>query len=318
MGLHVVVVLSYHGRDDTLSCVASLVEGSPDAHVLVIDNGSFDGTLEAVRERWPQVGVVQSPENLGFAGGMNRGIDWALGHDADIITVLNNDTVVPAGTLAALAATAARGLAVSPEVRYAATGRVWFGGGVVDEDTGLARHLSEAEIAGEFPGPGLRAVETLAGCCVTASADVWRTVGGFDEAYFLIFEDADWSMRARSRGVELVVDPSVHIDHAVSASFVEERALLGLYYYARNGLLFGRRWRRHTGRGDRATMLRFLRRHVAPAVTGAWRGGDRRAAVDRQAAITVALVHLAAGRYGRAPGWLERRAVRRTRASMRR
>jgi GT2 family glycosyltransferase len=313
---HVVVVLNFHGRDDTLGCVASLVEGSPEATVLVVDNGSFDGTLEAVRERWHHVEVDQSPQNLGFAGGMNRGLGWALDRGAETVTVLNNDTVVPAGVLASLAQTAASGVAVSPEVRYAATGRVWFGGGVVDAETGLARHLSESEIAERFPGPGLRSVETLAGCCLTATADVWRAVGWFDERYFLIFEDADWSMRAGARGVDLVVNPDIHIDHEVSASFTGDRALLGLYYYARNGLLFSERWRRHTGRGDRWTSARFLRRHVLPEITGAWRRGDHRAALERQAVLAGALADQATGRYGRAPRWLERLAARRSRASI--
>jgi GT2 family glycosyltransferase len=316
MGPHVVVVLNYHGYADTLPCVASVVDGSPEVEVLVVDNGSWDGTLDAVRRRWPRVEVDQSPENLGFAGGMNRGVEWALARGASTVTVLNNDTVVPPGALASLARTAADGVAVSPEVRYAANGRVWFGGGVVDPGTGLARHLSDAEIALSFPASGPRVVETLAGCCVTAPAQVWRTVGGFDERYFLIFEDADWSMRARARGVQLLVDPSVQIQHAVSASFTEDRALLGLYYYARNGLLFGSRWRRHTGRGDNRTAARFLRRHVVPEVTGAWRRRDLRGALTRQGLLALAVADHVAGRYGRAPAWLERQAVRRARASI--
>ena len=168
-----------------------------------MDNGSDDGVLEAVSGRWPTVETFQTGDNLGFAGGMNRGIEWALARGAATVTVLNNDTLVPPGVAAALAARARSGVAVSPEVRYAANGAVWFGGGVVDGETGLARHLTDAEMARAFPGSGPRSVETLAGCCVTASAEVWRTVGGFDERYFLIFEDADWSMRARARGVDL-------------------------------------------------------------------------------------------------------------------
>ncbi len=244
------------------------------------------------------------------------GIEWALARGAATVTVLNNDTLVPSGVAAALAARARSGVAVSPEVRYAANGAVWFGGGVVDGETGLARHLTDAELARAFPGSGPRSVETLAGCCVTASAEVWRTVGGFDERYFLIFEDADWSMRARARGVQLLVDPSVQIQHAVSASFTEERALLGFYYYARNGLLFGSRWRRHTGRGDTRTAARFLRRHVVPEVTGAWRRRDVRGSLTRQGMLALAVADHVAGRYGRAPAWLERQAVRRTRASI--
>lgn len=86
------------------------------------------------------------------------------------MTVLNNDTVVPPGVLAALASRALNGsVAVSPEVRYAATGGVWFGGGTVDVDTGLARHLTGAELAATYPISGPRHVDSLAGCSVTAS-----------------------------------------------------------------------------------------------------------------------------------------------------
>ncbi len=310
MGRDVVVVLSYHGRDDTLRCVASLVDGNAEALVLVVDNGSHDGVLEAVRARWAQVETLQTGDNLGFAGGMNRGLEWALVRDAATITVLNNDTLVPRGVVATLARRARAGVAVSPEVRYAADGRVWFGGGVVDAETGLARHLSDAELARTFPDPGPRSVETLAGCCVTASADVWRTVGGFDERYFLIFEDADWCLRARDLGVDLVVDPSVHLDHVVSASFTADRAVLGLYYYARNGLLFGQRWRAATQATDRHGAYRFLRRHALPQVTGSWRRGERTAALRQQQVLLVAVVHHVRRRYGRAPRWLESRARR--------
>jgi GT2 family glycosyltransferase len=316
MGPDVVVVLSYRGRNDTLSCVKSLVEDNHQAQVVVVDNGSGDGVLQAVLSRWPQVETLQTGDNLGFAGGMNRGVEWALAHDAATVTVLNNDTVVPPGVIATLVDRARGGVAVSPEIRFAATGAVWFGGGVVDEDTGLARHLSDAEIARSFPNAGPRSVEILVGCCVTASADVWRAVGGFDERYFLIFEDADWSLRARGLGVDLVVDPSVHIHHAVSASFLEDRALLGLYYYARNGLLFGREWRIGTGSADRRGGYRFLRRHAMPEVTGAWRRGDRRVAWQRLQVLALALTHHLRGRYGRAPTSLEERAASWTRASM--
>src|SRR4051812_38873188 len=154
MGPDVVVVLSYRGRSDTLDCVASLLDGNAEAQVVVVDNGSGDGVLEEIRRRWPDVETMQTGDNLGFAGGMNRGVEWALARDAASVTVLNNDTVVPPGVISALAARAREGVAVSPEVRYASTGGIWFGGGVVDAQTGLARHLSGAELAQSFPGPG--------------------------------------------------------------------------------------------------------------------------------------------------------------------
>ena len=102
MARDVVVVLNYKGRTDTLDCLQSLVAGSPAAEVLVVDNGSDDGVLSFVRQRWPNVRTLQLEENRGFAGGMNAGIRWAIEAGADTVTVLNNDTLVPPGVIGAL------------------------------------------------------------------------------------------------------------------------------------------------------------------------------------------------------------------------
>jgi hypothetical protein len=140
----VVVVLSFQGRADTELCVKSLVEGSSGARIVVIDNGSFDGVLESVTGRWPQVNTLQTRRNLGFSGGMNAGLTWALDAGAATVTVLNNDTMLPRGAISRRAAVAHDGAAVSPEVRYAdGSGQLWFGGGIVDREPRLARHLSE-------------------------------------------------------------------------------------------------------------------------------------------------------------------------------
>ena len=300
MSRDVVVVLHYRGLADTERCVESLVKGSPDAQVLVVDNGSEDGALDHLVRRWPALATLQNGENLGFAGGMNTGLRWALERSYSSITILNNDTVVPPGTVSMLSARAQRGIAVSPEVRYAdGTDQVWFGGGVVDRATCLARHLTPAEQAAPDED-GLRATETLAGCCVTAAPHVWRQVGLFDERYFLNFEDSDWSLRAAGAGVPLAVDTTLHIYHRVSASFTGAYTYLGLYYYVRNGLLFGR----DRCGGSWRNSLRFLRRHVLPGLRRTEQPAGRRMVV-----AATAVRDYGCGRFGRAPRWLEERAA---------
>lgn len=305
MARDVVVVLNYKGRTDTLDCLQSLVAGSPAAEVLVVDNGSDDGVLSLVRQRWPNVHTLQLEENRGFAGGMNAGIRWAIEAGADTVTVLNNDTLVPPGVIGALSSRATSGCAVSPEVRYAdGSGRVWFGGGSVDPATNLAHHLQDEQLA-PADATGLRATETLAGCCVTATAATWQRVGLFDERYFLNFEDSDWSLRATEAGIPLVVDTRVHIDHRVSASFTGPYAYLGLYYYARNGLLFGR----ERCRGTWVQAARFLRRHVLPSLRR--HGRDPTEYLLRVVILATALIDFARRRMGRAPAWLEAMAENR-------
>ncbi|MEG3614435.1 glycosyltransferase [Isoptericola haloaureus] len=303
-----VVVLSFHGAEDTLACVDSVVRGSPAHDLLVIDNGSFDGVLEQVAARWPHVETLQTGTNLGFSGGMNAGVAAGLQDGYDVVTVLNNDTLVDHGALDEVVGVAAGGgVAVSPRVLYRDDpSRTWFEGGRLDPDDGLPRHMTphEAAAAGARDEGDPYAVDLLAGCCVTASAATWRDVGPFDERYFLDFEDSDWSMRARSGGTALLVVPRARIRHGVSRSFTGAYAYLGTYYYLRNLLLFASTWLPARQR------RRLLRTRVLPAPVRDGREHGLRAGLRTGRILTdVALARLR-GSYGRASVRLERRAQR--------
>jgi GT2 family glycosyltransferase len=303
-----VVVLSWRGRRDTLACVASLVDGSPGADVLVVDNGSEDGVLEAVRDRWPHVATLQTGDNLGFAGGMNRGLAWGLERGYDVLTVLNNDTLVDAGALDRLAALATTGaVAASPRIVRlgdgadgAGDGDLWFAGAVLDDADGLPRHRTATEVAPELAAGVPFGADLLTGCCVCATAATWRLVGGFDARYFLDFEDSDWSLRARQRGVRLLVDPEAVVRHRVSASFTGPASYLGTFYYARNALLFAARWRAAgvSGRG-------LLRHRVLPQPVRTWRDRGPREGLRTAVVVAAALAAHVVRASGRAPRPLE-------------
>lgn len=298
----VVVVLSWHGRADTLDCVASLLDDPTAARVLVVDNGSFDGVLDEVARRWPEVATLQTGVNLGFAGGMNRGIEWALDRGASAVTVLNNDTLVPPGVIRRSVELARGRRAVSPEVRYRdRQDEIWFGGGELHRRLAFPHHTPSSRLAP--PVDGVRATELLAGCCLTATAEVWREVGLFDERFFLNFEDSEWSLRAVGAGVELVVDTRSQILHSVSASFTGSASLLGTFYYVRNGLLFGR-----LAGGSALARLRFLRHRAVPPLAATARGG-RPGEAFRRAVLTAWAIgcHLVR-RYGVAPEAVQRLA----------
>jgi GT2 family glycosyltransferase len=129
-------------------------------------------------------------------------------------------------------------------------------------------------------------------------------VGLFDDTYFLIFEDSDWSARAASAGVALVVDTRTVIEHRVSATFAGAASYLGLYYYARNGLRFGRTRCQPSG----LRSARFLRRHVLPHVVGPARRQDWQEAWRRALVVATALADASRNKSGEAPALLQRRA----------
>jgi hypothetical protein len=294
------VVLTWNGRDDTLELLDSLTRANlTNTTVLVVDNASADGTLDEVRAAHPWVRTLQTGSNLGYAGGNNRGVELALSEGAEVIGVLNNDTLVAEDFWDPLVSVALRGdTAVCPDIRYAdAPSESWFFGATFAQDIGVARHLRADE---QPPRIGLPPSDLLTGCCLVASAQTWRAVGGFDEGMFLIFEDSDWSMRARTRRVQLVLQPASRIEHKVSRSFQGLQSGLGLYYYSRNGAVFAHRWF-----GARAT-ARFAVRTVLAE-------GIRELRRDRIAAIRPLLLRcmalLAASARRRGPAGLLVRAI---------
>lgn len=273
------IILNWNGCQDTLELLDGL--RGVQAEVLLVDNGSTDATVDEVRKRFPEVRVLENGENLGYAGGNNRGIEYALARGAEVVGVLNNDTLADPKFLAPLVAAVRSDerLAVSPEVRYASDPAVpWFRGGVVDSRIGRPVHADTDK------------TDFLTGCCLVANATAWRMVGLFDERLFLIFEDNDWSWRARRCGVRLkVVDDSIVL-HKVSRSFTGVAADIGTYYFSRNALVFAAR---HLGASAviRATWFEVLR----PAVRDVRQGRPGSATLR-----TLGLLAAAVGRRGRA------------------
>src|SRR5262245_34623601 len=217
-----IIVLNWNRREDTLVCLASLAQADlGGATVMVVDNGSTDGSVEAVREKFPAVRVVALTENQGFAGGNNAGIRAALDAGARAVCLLNNDTEVDReflrllltvlnGRRRAAAVAAAILRADSPQVLDVAWLDIYFGHGLVHR-----RGVNA------LPGEGfdtVRTVEAGIGCCLLMTADALRDVGLLDEAYFAYHEEVDWCYRARRRGYQIVYQPFSRVWHQGSRS----------------------------------------------------------------------------------------------------
>jgi GT2 family glycosyltransferase len=253
------IVLNWNGADDSIACCESLRAGTLVPHVIVVDNGSSDDSVARLTATGLADELIAVGQNLGFAGGNNVGLARALELGAETIVVINNDTVVRPESFSVLSEvlTERPGSAVSPDIRYfddpAAS---WFRGGIVDR--GWPRHLQPSELS--LPAPAVTETEIITGCCLAASGETWRRVGLFDESYFLIFEDSDWSLRARRAGVDLLVASDSVILHRVSRSFAGRAGeLTGSYFFVRNGLRFSAA---HCARWIPVFLWRFL---IAPA-----------------------------------------------------
>ena len=217
-----VIVLNWNRREETLACVESLLRADlRGATVMVVDNGSRDGSVEAVRERFPAVRILALPQNRGFAGGNDAGMRAALDAGARAVLLLNNDTQVAPDFLSLLllvvnerrraaAVSSAILRADSPQVLDVAWLDIYFGHGLVHR-----RGVNA------LPGEGfdtVRTVEAGIGCCLLLTAEALRDVGLLDEAYFAYHEEVDWCYRARRKGYQIVYQPFSRVWHQGSRS----------------------------------------------------------------------------------------------------
>ncbi len=259
----VISILDYNGQDKTNACLKSLEGLSlPDIslRVLVIDNypeGKFVLTAKLPKLT---VDIIKTKENKGFAGGHNVGFDFAMKNGADYVIILNNDTFVDKNLVKELVSSAEednnRG-AIVPKIYFAKgheyhkdayktneLGKVfWYAGGNIDWDNinGVHRGVDQVD-RGQYNTE--EETELLTGCCVLFTAEVLRKTKGFDERYFLYYEDADLNERLKALGYIVWYNPKAVLWHINAGSTGGSGSKLQDYFISRNRMLFGSKFAR--------------------------------------------------------------------------
>jgi len=193
--------------------------------ILVVDNASTESGAERIREKWPQVSWIQSPENLGFGRGNNLGAERAEGR---LLLFLNADTLFSgdsAGVLREYLDAHPRTAAVGPRLCFA-DGSFQISSGRFPSLLSEAPAKVEAALARRFPSVfrpllarrfrSTRPVDWLTGACLMVRREAFDEVGGFDGRFFMYFEDADLCRRLRERGWEVVYHPETTVTHLVA------------------------------------------------------------------------------------------------------
>ena len=255
-----VIVLNWNGKANTLACLESLHTQTVPVDVVVVDNGSQDDSVAAIAQRWPDATLLATGRNLGYTGGNNVGIRHGLANGAPYLFVLNNDTRLAPDCVAALleaCATTPGAVAAAPKsLSTARPETIHFAGGRIT-NSGSAHHIGLDQPDG--PAYGVAGdTDWITGCALFVSREGFEKVGLFDERYFLLFEDLDWSLRARRLGCRLRYAPAARLWHRGSESFGGKRGPNYHYYFTRNGLL----WLEcHYRAAKRASLgMRFLHR----------------------------------------------------------
>ena len=249
-----VVTLNWNGREWLEDCLTSvLAMDYPSFEVVMVDNGSTDGSVEFVRQRFPAVHVVETGSNLGYARGFNAGLEYAAAGGAEYFLIMNNDTVIDRSALSALIETAQ-----SREKAGFVTGKIYFYDRL-DTFQSVGKKEDPIRWNGGHIGWGEKDIgqyETveervfLDDVMTLVDRRLYDEVGGYDPQFFLQCEEFDWQARAKAKGWKFYYTPRAKLWHRVSMSMGGFGSPIGRYFDTRSWMVVMARY---------MSPLRFLR-----------------------------------------------------------
>lgn len=239
------VIVNWNAADLTSECIQSLQDcGYEDLTILVVDNGSEDGSGAELERKFPEVRHLALGANFGYAGGNAAGMEEAVAHGAFAVLVINNDCTVTPGFLDPL---------VQEMIDHPRTGAdgpvqlnhvdgqlVWANGGSQFDMTTETIYPDGPTGPTQPPPEGRFKVGYICGACIMFRAEALREVGGYDPRLFLGSEEPDWTIRAARHGWETVTIPASVVTHRGGVSTTRVPAALA-YLYTRNRLWVIRR-----------------------------------------------------------------------------
>jgi hypothetical protein len=243
-----VIILNWNQKQLTADCLKSLLQGpcEPSVKVLVVDNGSVDGSPEYLREGFPGIDLLVNDNNLGFSGGNNVGIRYALDHGADLILLLNNDTEVSPGCMRALMEAARShgqyGFFGSKIYYYDRPGILWYAGGDIRLGLPMGVH-ARINTVDDSRVDRVEGASFVTGCALLMRREAVESVGLLDESLFAYAEDLDWCIRAQRAGYGGGYVPGARLWHKVGKSLSGKPGeSIRTYLYARNRFVLQKRY----------------------------------------------------------------------------
>lgn len=235
-----IIILNWNQLEYTLDCIKSVkMLIYPNFKIIVVDNGSKINSEDIIRKEHRDIILINNKENLGFAGGNNVGIRYALLNDADYIWLLNNDTTVDHCALTAMVDIGEKipecGILGSKIYYHDKPELIWFAGATINWKKAISNHIGQNQK--DSPQYDiLHEMERVTGCSMLVKKEVCERIGLMDDSLFLYAEELDWCVRARKAGYKILYVPSSIIYHKVSISTGKDFDIVFNYFNTRNFL----------------------------------------------------------------------------------
>jgi GT2 family glycosyltransferase len=236
------VVLNWNNAVDTIECLESLKRLSnstrEEFRILCVDNFSSDGSYEVIKNSVKDVEYIRTKENLGYSGGNNACIKYALENGADHVWILNNDTIADKEALNELIKPFEKGENIGATgsliLRYDDRSTIWFAGGIYKRFSGGTTHFLENKTYNKSMDKAIKKKkhDFLSGCSFMVSKEAVEKTGLIDESLYLLFEEMDYFIRLRENGYKWQIVPESVIYHKVSKTL--GLSPVKLYYFSRN------------------------------------------------------------------------------------
>ncbi|HAJ56532.1 MAG TPA: hypothetical protein DCL35_02050 [Candidatus Omnitrophica bacterium] len=239
-----IVIVNWNGKVDLLECLASLKSSDypKDRYsIVVVDNGSSDGSQAAIAREHPDATLLKNTKNIGYVMAANQGIVYALDSGADYVWVLNNDVSVNKDTLSRLVAIGEKdgkvGVIAPVIYSFQEPPRIENAGYKINFWTGQLKKLKIGRDIFADPADRSADVDSILGCADLIRALVFKKIGYLREAYELYFEETDFNVRARKAGYRVVVVKDACVKHR-NASTMNRLIFRRAYLLLRNLFIF--------------------------------------------------------------------------------
>ena len=217
-----IILLNWNSYEHTSNCIKSLLECKGQGFdVIIVDNGSADASGAQLKKDFPHIILLQQSENLGFAGGNNRGFEYALSNGYEYAMMLNNDVFVEPSFVFHLT----NYMDYHPEIGaiqpkiffHTKRNKVWNGGSRFASFFGWTYSKNYMRNEGPIQHT-LHEVDWITGCAMMVRTSILKEIGLLNENYFIYYEDVDLSFRIRKAGFKMIFHPDAVIYHIAGMS----------------------------------------------------------------------------------------------------